>query len=274
MPLPSELSDNQEASQRGGETDGGEEDAPMMATPQKPPVPGERQPIRHDHPENRPVSTIKGYTGVLAERRTSNNNARVQSTERAGAKTLANNGSGQPDDASVPHDIAVVRGTCGMRRGAALESPPPGDALAAEAGRRPPLSDQMAREVPQQQPELLPEELSPRTARAEICKLGRDLAESRAAADAATESRRTAEGRVGELEEVIAESERQHALFRERGEARLEILKLAFAQEQEEGGAHVRGPSFVCVDRNPALLCAHGDSCSLPLIESSKNQVV
>lgn len=72
----------------------------------------------------------------------------------------------------------------------------------------------------------------------------RDLGQEVAAAVTAAGCRRVAEDRVRELEEVLSVSERQHSLFRARAESRLEALKLAFAQEQEEGGAHVRGSSY------------------------------
>lgn len=246
--LLSELSGDKDPSRTGGDNDGEEVDTPMMATSQDPPVLGERQqPTRHDYKENLPVSTSKRqerHTGVPAEQSANNNAKNTGRAAAAAASTLANSNCGQPDDPSVPRDITVVfRGTHEMPEvaaAAALAASPPGDAVAAEASRHPPSEPTVRREAPQHPERPPPEELSPRTARAEIYRLGRDLAGTRAAADEAAESRRLAEGRVGELEEVIVESERQHALFRERGEARLETLKLAFAQEQEEGGADVR----------------------------------
>lgn len=67
-----------------------------------------------------------------------------------------------------------------------------------------------------------------------------DLGEARATSPATMLCRRVPERKIGELEEIIWESERQYAMFRERGERRLEALKLAFDQEEEEAGAKVR----------------------------------
>ena len=164
------------------------------------------------------------------------------------ATATANGGYGRGDAADSSH------GAPGGGREPALSAPPLGDVLATRSHPRPPPSEHVAGGMPQhpmlplpQHPTLPlplplpPEGLPPRTAQAEIRELGRDLAEAKAAADAAAAaSRGLAERRVAELEEVVAESERQHELARERGEARLETLKRAFAQEQEEGGAHVR----------------------------------
>lgn len=74
---------------------------------------------------------------------------------------------------------------------------------------------------------------------AEINSLNQHLDQARAAAEAATDRRRKAEKQVCVLKAVILESTRQHELFRARGESRLEGLRQAFEQEQEEGGAQV-----------------------------------
>lgn len=71
------------------------------------------------------------------------------------------------------------------------------------------------------------------------CILGLDLDRSLKTGLAANKHRWAAERRADELDASLLESERQHALFRERGELRLEALRLAFVQEQEEGGVHV-----------------------------------
>lgn len=249
---PSELRDNQETAQTGVEDNGAERGTPptAAASSQEPrPPPREQQPPRHAcQQENLRASITTSVRELPGERSTSNNARGARSTKRAaGASTLAATNFEQPDDAAdVPlHD---AHGTRGMMRGqatAAKMAPPPGgDAHIVESNPRP-LSEQIVRkrEIPQHpEPVLrLPEALSPRAAQPDkIGQLGRDPAETRPVADAATESRRRAEGRVAALEEVIAESERQHELFRERGEARLETLKREFAQEQEEGGAQVR----------------------------------
>lgn len=251
--LPSRLSLSQEAKRLGGEDDVAEVDTPAPTILREPPVLGGRQSIRHDHLETHPIFAIEiqeDHVGTPSDRYT-RNDARGESAGRAEARTVASNNGGQLNDASVLRDINAVSDTCGTRE--AAPGSPPGDALAAEASQVPP-SEQMVQQMPQRHPKLLPEKLSPRTGRAEVCRLGRDLEQARATADEATESRREAEGRVAELEEVIAQSERQHALFRERGEARLETLKLAFAQEQEEGGAHVRTVYVGAVTFDPRTL--------------------
>lgn len=86
-------------------------------------------------------------------------------------------------------------------------------------------------------------EVPPPRTRAKVRAPNRDPGEVVAAAVTATGCRRVAEDRVRELEEVLSVSETQHTLFRTRAESRLEVLKLAFAQEQEEGGAPVRDSS-------------------------------
>lgn len=259
---PPELREGQEATPIGGENGGGEKDiyTTSAAASQAPSaaVGRNQQPIRHAHQQEIVVlvSTIgsqENHMGVPAERR-AGSNAREEGSERAGPNTFPNNNSnngGQPFPTSAEEGgITTVHGNLGSaRREAELLASPrgktPAAAAAAEANRRQ-VSVQI---LPEMRPHpgllLLAEEHSPRTALAEIGKLGRDLAEMRVAADEATESRRRAEGRVVELEEIIAESERRHEVFRERGEARLETLKRAFAQEQDEGGTHVRRPTYV-----------------------------
>eukprot|EP00903_Cladosiphon_okamuranus_P011234 g10598.t1 len=247
---PPELSGNQETAMMGGENNGaGKDDTPATATASRdPPPPGGQQPPRHVHLQETPLASITtrvrehDNTGVPGERSTSNSIRSVKGTKQiVGVSALAATNADQPDDTHVL--LPDTHGTCGARgeEAAALMPPPGDDVRNAEPNPRP-QSEQIVEELPQH-PELVlrqSEALSPRTAQAKkIRKLGRDLAETRATADAATVSRRRAEGKVAELEEVIAESERQHELLRERGEARLETLKRAFAQEQEEGGAHI-----------------------------------
>ncbi|CAM9186817.1 unnamed protein product [Ectocarpus sp. 4 AP-2014] len=82
-------------------------------------------------------------------------------------------------------------------------------------------------------------EVPPPKTRAKVRAPNRDSGEEVAAAVTATGCRRLAEDRVRELEEVLSVSETQHTLFRARAESRLEVLKLAFAQEQEEGGVQI-----------------------------------
>ncbi|CAN0055769.1 unnamed protein product [Ectocarpus sp. 12 AP-2014] len=82
-------------------------------------------------------------------------------------------------------------------------------------------------------------EVPPPRARRKVRAPNRDPGKEVAAAVTATGCRRVAEDRARELEEVLSVSETQHALFRARAESRLEVLKLAFAQEQEEGGAQI-----------------------------------
>lgn len=97
-------------------------------------------------------------------------------------------------------------------------------------------SDGTAREDVQKNGETLRKAAS----RSEVLKrLNKDLNRARTLATAATEGRRAAEDRIGELETVILESERHQAQLRERGELRLEVLEQTLMQEHEEGGAQV-----------------------------------
>ncbi|CAM9932857.1 unnamed protein product [Ectocarpus sp. 6 AP-2014] len=82
-------------------------------------------------------------------------------------------------------------------------------------------------------------EVPPPRTRAKVRAPNRDPVQEVAAAVTATGCRQVAEDRVRELEEVLSVSEKQHTLFRARAESRLEVLKLVFAQEQEEGGAQI-----------------------------------
>lgn len=212
----------------------------------------EQQPIHfHGQDKTLPVCLQEASTtereafcsGVEAERSTYNS-ARANSTERAGSITIADQDGGQigRDDTDVRRHITVVHAGSG---GAPGEHKAAGGESTVEAdGQR--FSGEDTVELLQHPTlgpaALRPAELSQQTVRADICTLSRDLAEARETAVTATECRRVAEARVVELKGIIAESERQHALFRTRGEARLEVLKKAFAQEQEEEGAQVRPP--------------------------------
>lgn len=233
----------------------------MASTSRQPPAPGEQQRVHQDdHQRNLPMPPTTGherYDGVLVETHNGNNDGNgVKVTDRAGAAStlFLNDSDGcHADSTSAADDTTTAAPGARGKRGkaAALVAPEP-------EPRRTHSGQKTVREMPRytEPPLPLPEELSPRTARAEISKLSRYLAETRAVAGEATESRRRAEERVAELEEVIAESARQHELFRERGEARLEMLKRAFVQEQEEGGAHVRRPPTgrLLLGRRPLLL--------------------
>lgn len=73
----------------------------------------------------------------------------------------------------------------------------------------------------------------------DVCNLRRDVDQANEAEALATESRKAAEVRCDQLEAAISEAETRHSLFRERAESRLEVLKMAFEQEQEERGAEV-----------------------------------
>ncbi|CBN80172.1 hypothetical protein Esi_0116_0046 [Ectocarpus siliculosus] len=146
---------------------------------------------------------------------------------------VKNNNSTQPDGQGVFNDGPA--GFCPAEDGTCLL------AKSDEQGRTW-IADE---EELLQQPQLhhaanvrLTEVPPPRT-RAKVRAPNRDPGEEVAAAVTATGCRRVAEDRVRELEEVLSVSEKQHTLFRARAESRLEVLKLAFAQEQEEGGAQI-----------------------------------
>lgn len=252
--LPSKLSDKDEDPQEDNGNTGGVEGNPIATSAAVAAAQEEQQPIRHHRqgttiPGCLPrVSTFKrqaSCNGFQAER-SMRSSAHENNIERSGGVTISNQDSGKTgnSDTDVRCDIAVVRGGRGGTREAGEHKAAVG-ATPAEADCQRPSGEggqdlqQHAQLGPTQQRSA---EISPQTAEVEMRNLGRDLAEARATADAATKCRRVAEDRVVELEEVIAESERQHALFRARGESRLEVLKTAFAQEQEEDGAQVRPP--------------------------------
>lgn len=62
---------------------------------------------------------------------------------------------------------------------------------------------------------------------------------ARGANDVGANERHAAGNRVVELEEAISAVKSEHVLFRERAESRLEILKLAFEQEEKEDATQV-----------------------------------
>ncbi len=234
---PSELNGNRAAAQAGHVNGGLDSGKTMAAVATAGVVSREQQTSRHDQQENFPVSAIEGKAAAYSS---------AQGGRFPGDKARAN---------GVGLFGEIVAGGLARKRDAyaryevreATPSSTAGGEIPVEAGRQGggASAEGMPRRRRAQEPrdeERHPGEGSPRTAAAEIGSLGRDLAEARAAAVAATECRRAAEARVGELEEVIAESEREHALFRARGESRLEFLRLAFEQEQEEGATQVRLP--------------------------------
>lgn len=83
------------------------------------------------------------------------------------------------------------------------------------------------------------QQTSRRVEEEDVDNLQREIDQAKEAEAVATDSRRAAEERCGELEAATLEAGKRHRLFRERAESRLEVLKEAFEQEQEEGGAEV-----------------------------------
>lgn len=71
------------------------------------------------------------------------------------------------------------------------------------------------------------------------CQLAQALARERETAEAVEGERRVARQKIAELEDAIAESKREGALLRERTEGRLEKLRLAAEEEEEENGFQV-----------------------------------
>lgn len=233
--LPSMLGDDEENLQVDNYNDvAGDTIATTAAVPT---AKNDQQSSRYHRQGTTPPGCLPGVStlgsqlscaGFQTERRTCSS-ARANSIERTEGITIDDHNGGQKglNDTDARRDIAGA-----------------GEITVEAEGQRP--SDEGAQELLQHEKPAPTEgqaaELSPRTARAKICNLGRDLSEARAIAIKSTECRRVAEARVVELEEVIAESERQHALLRARGESRLEVLKMALVQEQEEDGAQVRHP--------------------------------
>lgn len=70
-------------------------------------------------------------------------------------------------------------------------------------------------------------------------ELARARVREREMAGAVEEERQTARKKVAELEGVIDRTDREHALFRERTELRLERLRVAVEEEDEENGSQV-----------------------------------
>lgn len=70
--------------------------------------------------------------------------------------------------------------------------------------------------------------------------LERARARERRAAAAVEEERRAALEKITELEGAIERSEREHGLLRERTEGRLELLRSAMEQEEQENSSQVR----------------------------------
>lgn len=66
-------------------------------------------------------------------------------------------------------------------------------------------------------------------------------AREREAVDAVAEERRAAREKMAELEGVIEKSEREHDLLRQRLEGRLERLRLAMEEEEQENSSQVCG---------------------------------
>lgn len=83
------------------------------------------------------------------------------------------------------------------------------------------------------------QQTSRRVEEGDVNNLQREIDKAKEAEAVATDSQRAAEERCGELEAATLEAEKRHRLFRERAENRLEVLKEAFEQEQEERGAEV-----------------------------------
>lgn len=72
------------------------------------------------------------------------------------------------------------------------------------------------------------------------CELERVRAEEGEALKRAIEGGRAARAKALELEEAARKRDRDHALFREKLEAKLELLKAAFEEEEQEDGSQVR----------------------------------
>lgn len=99
------------------------------------------------------------------------------------------------------------------------------------------------------------------SSRAEVEALRRGLDRARArereAVGAVEEERQAALGKIAELENVIERSEREHAVVRERMEGRLELLRSAMEEEEQENASQVCG----CVGFCPRELLAPGPPC-------------
>lgn len=250
--LPSKVGDMEKDLQEDNGNTGGVGDDPIATSAAVAAAQDEQQPIQYHRqgttiPGCLPgVSTFQRHDschGFQAER-SARGSARAINVERSGGITIIANQDGQTvnSNTDVRCNMAVVHGGSGGTREVGEHRTAAG---ATTVGADWPWPSGEGGQELQQHAQLGPTERrsaepSPQTAEDEMCNLGQDLAEARATAVTATECRRVAEARVVELEEVIAESERQHALFRARGESRLEALKMAFAQEQEEEGAQVR----------------------------------
>lgn len=70
-------------------------------------------------------------------------------------------------------------------------------------------------------------------------QLAQALAREKETAEAIEDERRAAGQKIAELEDAIVESKREGALLRERTEGRLEKLRLAAEEEEEENGSQV-----------------------------------
>lgn len=116
-------------------------------------------------------------------------------------------------------------------------------------GTPPPASAQDT--TPQQQQHRWHRQLVPRQgeiaagqSRAEADRLRDELERARVeqadAAAAAAEERRVASSRVSELEAAIAGTKREYQDHRDRAESRLETLRVAFEQENEENDPQVK----------------------------------
>lgn len=77
-------------------------------------------------------------------------------------------------------------------------------------------------------------------ATADLEILRRNLFEVQRACAKAIEGRQAAESRIVELEFGVLEAEKKRALTSERTESRLEVLRLAFEEEEREGAAQVQ----------------------------------
>lgn len=88
--------------------------------------------------------------------------------------------------------------------------------------------------------QLCVSETALQNATAKIERLQKDLDQAQEATVTAIEQTQVAEYKGIELEFDLHELEREHELFKSRAESRLEILRLAFEQEERENAAQVK----------------------------------
>lgn len=88
--------------------------------------------------------------------------------------------------------------------------------------------------------QLCASETALKEATAMIEHLRRDLDQAQAESMEATERTQTAEYKVVELEHGLLAAEREYALFKDRAESRLEIIRVAHEQEEREGATQVK----------------------------------